>query len=701
MSVILNAAAFPSTLRLTSGEPVVLEAAEGEAGASGPAKFSANAYTGGAMSVEGFGLPVVVDLAGLSVPREKSPVLREHDRGRPIGHSAKIDVGVKGIKVNGLFSYPGKDADEVKASAANGYEWQTSIGTTVDQIEHVDRGQSVKVNGRNHPGPLYVIRKSRWRELSFVTLGADSNTSAKIAASSYEGDAMTFSEWLKAKKIDEAATPAETLEVLRATYKAEQTPPPPNPNPTTKGGNGDDESDPIKVARVEKARRDEINSLITAAVKRNPDNLDELEAISKQAVEQNWTIEKTESRLLIASVPTAAPLVFSRTRGDVTAKVLEASISRSIGLKDVEKHYDEQVLEAADHNFGGGNVGLLELIGLCARAGGFNDTVRSANLDRALKACRRAELLASAGPSTYNLGSILSDSANKIVREQFLFVEQLWKKLCATRPVKDFRQVESWSLTGDLVYQRIAKGGEIKTGTFADTGYTNKAEPYGLGLFMDRQHIVNDDAGILLSIYKRLGRGGGLILSKIFWTVVMGGQTAGFFSAAHADGPAGTTGVNYDDGVDTALTLDGLVAADLIWSAITDPDGQPMDHRAAFLVVPPAGRIPAKRLMTSEELGASDEEGTSNPLAGEWEVICSKYLNNPNYTGNSSKAYYLFADPNEVAAVEGCFLDGKEEPVVETVEPPPDRVGLLVRATHDFGFSLQEWRGAAKFKGEA
>jgi hypothetical protein len=64
-------------------------------------------------------------------------------------------------------------------------------------------------------------------------------------------------------------------------------------------------------------------------------------------------------------------------------------------------------------------------------------------------------------------------------------------------------------------------------------------------------------------------------------------------------------------------------------------------------------------------------------------------------------AWYLLADPNNVAAIEVAFLDGVETPIVETSEFDFDRLGIAMRAYMDWGCNKQEYRAGVKLKGAA
>src|SRR5690606_31688282 len=144
-----------------------VEAAEGETKLK---KFSITAYTGSPMRV-GFGYPVVVDLAGMSIVGESTPILKDHDARQIVGHTNSIDKSQKRLKLTGVVSGVGDAAAEVTALGANGFPWQASIGASIEQMEFLDKGETANVNGRAISGTVYVARKSTLRETSFVAIG--------------------------------------------------------------------------------------------------------------------------------------------------------------------------------------------------------------------------------------------------------------------------------------------------------------------------------------------------------------------------------------------------------------------------------------------------------------------------------------------------------------------------------------------------
>ncbi|OQA02453.1 MAG: hypothetical protein BWY69_01109 [Planctomycetes bacterium ADurb.Bin401] len=103
----------------------------------------------------------------------------------------------------------------------------------------------------------------------------------------------------------------------------------------------------------------------------------------------------------------------------------------------------------------------------------------------------------------------------------------------------------------------------------------------------------------------------------------------------------------------------------------------------------------------NETTTANKGKPASNPHIGKYEVVSSSYLSNSSFAGYSSKAWYLFADPNRLPALEVAFLNGIDQPTVEKTDADFNTLGIQFRGFIDFGVREQDYRGAVKFKGEA
>ena len=260
------------------------------------------------------------------------------------------------------------------------------------------------------------------------------------------------------------------------------------------------------------------------------------------------------------------------------------------------------------------------------------------------------------------------------------------------RNVSDFKTVTSYRLIGKDQYEQVAPGGEIKHGTLGEEKYENRADTYGIMLSIDRRDIINDDLSAITTVPRKLGRGSGLKINDVFWRVFL--DNAGFFK---------TENKNYLAGADTVLSIDGLTKAEVAFMDQVDSDGKPIGVMPAILLVPTALSAIGSQLFKSLELRdttASQKYPITNPHQGKFRVEVSRYLGNTQYPGNSSKAWYLLAEPGDLPVIEVAFLNGQESPTIDTAEADFHVLGVQMRGYHDFGCAKQDVRGGVKAKGE-
>ncbi len=198
------------------------------------------------------------------------------------------------------------------------------------------------------------------------------------------------------------------------------------------------------------------------------------------------------------------------------------------GLEGVEKLHDEKTLELASKRFRGG-IGLQELLLEAAWANGYSGR-NFRDTRSVLRFAFATDIRAEGEFSTMDVGGILSNLANKFLLAGFFAVEQTWRHICAVRNVNDFKTAHSYRLIGIDQYEQVAAGGELKHGTLGNETYTNKADTFGLMLNIDRRDIINDDLGAITTVPRKLGRGSGLKINDVFWTMFL--NNGAFFTAA-------------------------------------------------------------------------------------------------------------------------------------------------------------------------
>jgi hypothetical protein len=440
-----------NTIKLDSGVEF-LQAAEGDSAPAGK-RFRIVAYTGAPIRQGWSREPVVIDMAGMQLPATV-PVVLGHDytlgsilgQGRPF-----IEAGQ--LIVEGEILADNENARQVMALAAAGYQFQASVGADVRRHQKIDAEGVTTVNGQAHVGPVRVVKASVLRETSLVTLGADGNTTASIAA---EDAAQEVSMADNATQ-----TPAE---------------------------------EPIVAAAVE--------ATASVAVETKPEvDYAEVIATLTKKVEQMEKLNATRDER------PAAPAVHMAQPTARTPEVIEAAFALQGGLPNVEKQYDAKTLEAAAKIQRTTSLG--EVLLSAAEEGGYTGP-------RRLSAATLRPILAAAW-ATHSISGILSSTVNKFLLAGFNGVESSWRSISSVRSVNDFKTLTSYRLNGGFKFEKVANGGELKNAGASDESRTISADTYGIMTSVTRTDLINDDLGALTAVPQRIGRGGALKLNDVFW----------------------------------------------------------------------------------------------------------------------------------------------------------------------------------------
>lgn len=690
----LAAAATPNTLRMLGGSGSVefLAAAAGDSPESQELKrFEMLAYTGGVLILAGWSLPVVVDLSGLTVTQKSRPIFRDHNPSQIVGHSESVTIDAKKVTVEGVISGTGEAAKEVIANSARGFPWQSSIGARVERTEFVPSHKTAQANGRTISGPAYIARRAQLVEISFVAIGADDNTEARVRAGEMlESEEMTFEKWLAEKGFAPEDLSDDQVAVLRDLYDSMH------------GGDSGEESEPDVTPPVqgesEEDASDETDKpgVQAAAALAELQRVNEIRRIcggghadvEAKAIRKGWDASRTKGELDLAVRQAAlearypSPNFVSRQSdsGASVPKVLEAGI-RLGGVEPEStllEAYGEQTLDQADRYR---RMGIREFITLCCAADGRPGP---ANHAEPMEWARAAF-------STNSAAGIVSNVANKVLLSAYRAVPSAARKLAKKLSANDFKTHTGYRLTGDSAMEQVGPTGELTHGTISDDSYSYKVNTYGRVFGITRQMIIDDDLGAFREIPAKIGRGAAITLEKVFWTLVLD-NVDDFFSAANANLKTGTA---------TALSLSSLSVAVQTLVEQVDTDGNPVLIDGKYLALPPALATTGEELYRSPNLvGGSSKSTRTNVHAGRYEPTVSPYLGSSSFHSSaSSTAWYMFADPADVPAFGLAYLNGRETPVVEETTVGGEYLGRAWRGYFDFGVCQVDHRGAVMLTG--
>jgi len=407
---------------------------------------------------------------------------------------------------------------------------------------------------------------------------------------------------------------------------------------------------------------------------------DEYPEIKAQALKDGWNVEQAKSAVKDAKIkkleakikadkeaaerPQAPALKTGEKR--ISAKILEASAAMRLGMIKPEAHYNEETLEAANE----------------LRVHSITDLVRAALAisGRKLEHTRHEtrEFLQAAF-STRDIANILSNLANKFILQGYGTVEDSWNKIAAIRPVVDFKVNTGVRLIMSNLLREMGPGGEISHGELSDETRTVQADTKALMLGVTRKDLINDDLNALTDLPARLGFAAARTFNTDFWTVLNG-------AAAQFTGARGNTTTG-------ALTMATMTAAELLFLALTDADGNPIGHEPTIMLTSPTFSAVARELYASTNLvaGGSARNVQTNIYAGKFEPVRSRYL--------TAAPWFLVSSPMAMPLMQTAFLNGRQQPYVESSDADFNTLGIQVRCYYDYGVSFGDYRAAVRSTG--
>jgi phage head maturation protease len=633
---------------------VEIQAASAGDGTKQP-KIFINAYNGGLMKVGTWGT-VAIDLKGLQLPASAMPILVDHNSNIDgIAGSGTPSVVNNRLDVVGHLAPSSQSAQKLIALSKAGVSFGASVGVEPIRHEYVKAGTTIVVNGRTIKSDrdFVFVRAGALREVSLVSVPADSSTSVSIAANLQTRGKTRMTTEIQ----DSGAAP------VAATVQA-------NVDPT---------ADIRAKAVAELTRISEIQRICASNPAYDITMTDAVADIQAKAIAEGWSMDKADAAVIRATTPKSGPAIHASNRQHGEDDVMQAALLVHLGHESTSvKACGERTTQVARD----------------LRLNSLHDILRCSLSGKGVAIPNGRDEMIKAAFSTASVANVLSNVANKISTEAYRAVPSVARVIARKLTTSDFKQHVGIQLTGDANFEQIAPDGKFKHGVLSDSVYSYRVDTFGKMFGLTRQDIRNDDLGKFEEVPRLLGRGAANKLESLFWTLVLA-NTNSFFSSGNG---------NYMSGAETVLGIYGLAAGVQIFRDQVDDNGDPIMVSPKYLVVPTTLEVMAWELFKSTSVVAAGDTDLVRPdgqvFAGKYEPQVSPFLNNANYTGNSEKAWYLFGDPSDVAAFGICYLDGVENPIIEQREADFNELGVQFRGYIDFGVCQIDPRGAVKSKGE-
>lgn len=280
----------------------------------------------------------------------------------------------------------------------------------------------------------------------------------------------------------------------------------------------------------------------------------------------------------------------------------------------------------------------------------------------------------------------LETTMNKVLRAAYATQNDTWSRFCGVASVVDFR-AQAWYRSGALsVLDDLNEHGEFKNKSVPDAEKTSiSASTKGNIIAISRQTIVNDDIGYVVRMMQALGRAGKLTIESAVYTQLLQNSGLGptqtdsqpFFHSNRANVNASAT----------AITVAGIEADRAVMRSQRDPNLQEyLDLSPTVLLVPVGKRGDALTINDAQFDPADSKFQKPNTVRG----LFREVIDTPRLSGTRR---YLFADPATAPAIVVSFLEGVQEPVLETMNGW--RIdGVEMKARLDVGVNFVDGRTA-------
>lgn len=292
--------------------------------------------------------------------------------------------------------------------------------------------------------------------------------------------------------------------------------------------------------------------------------------------------------------------------------------------------------------------------------------------------------------STSDFPVLLENAMHKTLQAAYAVAPDTWSRFCSIGSVGDFRAHNRYRIGSFGNLDALNELGEFKNKSIPDgEKSTITASTKGNIINISRQTIINDDLGAFIGLSQMLGRTARRTIEVDVYALLASNPTMhdgiALFHASHANLVDTGSG-----GVPTVTTIE---AARVAMAKQLDVSGNDyLDLRPAVWLGGMANGGTARVINDAQY-----DPDTANKLQRPNQVrgLFKDVIDSPRITGTE---WYTFADPADAPVIEVGFLNGEQEPFLDSMEGfGVDGMQWKVRL--DYGVAAIDYRGAYKNAG--
>lgn len=289
--------------------------------------------------------------------------------------------------------------------------------------------------------------------------------------------------------------------------------------------------------------------------------------------------------------------------------------------------------------------------------------------------------------STSDFPFVTGNAANRFMLDAYRAAETPLKQLARVRNAANFKAMTIGRMSEMPRLEEVFEGAEITYGSRSEAKETYRVKPYAKMFGISREALINDDLDAFSDTLRAFGQAAAQTEADLIADLLLdnGGLGPllddGVTLFANARGNKAVTA--------SALTISSVSAGR---KALRDQKGldneTPLSLKPQFLIVGSDNETTGEQIIAAITPTATEEV---NPFSGKLSLLVEPRL--------EDAAWRLFASPDQAPILEIAYLNGVQQPKLETREGW-NTLGTEFRAILDFGCGITGWRGAYLNEGE-
>ncbi|MCH7882121.1 MAG: HK97 family phage prohead protease [Proteobacteria bacterium] len=262
---------------------------------------------------------------------------------------------------------------------------------------------------------------------------------------------------------------------------------------------------------------------------------------------------------------------------------------------------------------------------------------------------------------TSDFSNVLENVANKSLMIGYDQAPETWRLWCRIGSLADFKVASRVNLSSFSDLELILESGEYKEGHVSDLKETIQLAKYGKTFTISREAIINDDLDVFTGTPRNMGLAASRVIGDLAYNILINNPTLNqdsvvVFHSNHSNlGSAGAI---------TETTLDEfgkLMAAQTSPNPAPGETGAVLNLAPSFLLVPRAILMTARKVVDTPTAPDTTGDLTVNTARNAWTIVWDARLD-----ADSIAQYYGLADPAVADTIEVAFLDGNDQPFIES-----------------------------------